>query len=139
MLPFERTFGRSARGFSIRSAEMLPKLVLLLQELGVRTQWAVIGSKRPEFFKLTKQIHNLIHGEGNPKLTDEDHDLYDEVSRANAEELRSHLGPEDILAIHDPQPLGAGTARVNWRRSTGGKDALWYLIWPIAASEQGPG
>jgi trehalose synthase len=89
-------------------AEMLPMQVLLLRELGVDTHWAVIGSNKPEFFKLTKRLHNLIHGEGDPELNPADRALYDEVNRNNAEQLRAHLKPGDILIIHDPQPLGAG-------------------------------
>ena len=52
-------------------AEMLPKVVALLRELGVPTEWAVMGSREPEFFVLTKRLHNLIHGEGDPLLTEE--------------------------------------------------------------------
>lgn len=89
-------------------AEMLPMQVLLLRELGVDANWAVINSDQPEFFRLTKRVHNLIHGEGNPRLGPDEKSLYDEVSRANAAELRAHLRPDDILIIHDPQPLGAG-------------------------------
>lgn len=96
----------SANGGGV--AEMLPTLVLLLRELGVETNWAVISSGKPQFFKLTKRLHNLIHGHGDPDLGPEDKSLYDEISRANAEQLREHLKPNDILVIHDPQPLGAG-------------------------------
>ncbi len=34
-------------------AEMLPKLVGILQELGIETRWAVMGSEDPAFFRLT--------------------------------------------------------------------------------------
>jgi trehalose synthase len=89
-------------------AEMLPMQVVLLRELGVEANWAVIGSNKPEFFKVTKRLHNLIHGEGDPELSPEDKALYDEVSRDNAEQLGPHLKPGDVLITHDPQPLGAG-------------------------------
>jgi trehalose synthase len=89
-------------------AEMLPMKVLLLRSLGVDAKWAVIGSDKPDFFKLTKRLHNLIHGEGDPRLGPADKALYDEVSRANAAALRAHLKPNDMLVVHDPQPLGAG-------------------------------
>lgn len=89
-------------------AEMLPKMVMLLQELGIRTQWAVIGGDDAHFFKFTKRIHNLIHGEGTPEITSDERDLFDSVSRAHANALRSHLGSDDILVVHDPQPIGAG-------------------------------
>jgi trehalose synthase len=89
-------------------AEMLPMQVMLLCELGVDAHWAVMDSDQPEFFRLTKRLHNLIHGEGDADLGPADKALYDEVSRANANQLRAHLKPHDMLIIHDPQPLGAG-------------------------------
>jgi len=89
-------------------AEMLPKLVSLLNELGLHTEWLVMGTDRPEFFDLTKRIHNLIHGAGDPSLTDDDRQLYATVSSENAAELKCRLRPDDILLIHDPQPLGMG-------------------------------
>ena len=42
-------------------AEMLPKLVSLLNECGLPTEWVVMGSDEPRFFQLTKRLHNLIH------------------------------------------------------------------------------
>ncbi len=89
-------------------AEMLPRLVSLLNELGLPTEWVVMGSDDPDFFDLTKRIHNLIHGCGDPRLTDDDAALYAAVSSENAAELKARIGPEDILVIHDPQPLGMG-------------------------------
>lgn len=89
-------------------AEMLPMQVLLLRALGVNAHWAVMTTSRGEFFKLTKRLHNLIHGKGDPALTPADKHLYDEVSNATARELRAQVGKEDILIVHDPQPLGAG-------------------------------
>jgi len=89
-------------------AEMLPRVVGLLNELGVRTRWAVIGSDRADFFSLTKHIHNLIHGSGDPALSEQDRALYDQVSRSLADELAPQIAPNDVLAVHDPQPAGMG-------------------------------
>jgi len=89
-------------------AEMLPRMVLLLNELGITAHWAVLASARPEFFRLTKRLHNLIHGQGDHELQAEDARLYAEISRGFAEDLRAHLQPDDLLIVHDPQPLGAG-------------------------------
>ena len=89
-------------------AEMLPKMVTLLNELGLPTRWLVIETDRPEFFALTKRIHNMIHGEGHRRLSSADRQLYDAVSQENASKLEPLLGPEDIIVIHDPQPLGVG-------------------------------
>jgi trehalose synthase len=86
-------------------AEMLPPIVSLLRDLGVRAEWIVIGSTEPAFFGLTKRIHNLIHGTGDPELTEADRALYERVNRANADALRELLAPGDLLVVHDPQPL----------------------------------
>lgn len=128
-------------------AEMLPMQVLLLRELGVEAHWAVIGSDQPAFFKLTKRLHNLIHGEGDPRLTSADKALYDQVSQTNAELIRHRLRSNDILVIHDPQPLGAGalaaremTFRTVWRCHIGLDEqnaatrAAWGFLKPYAES-----
>jgi trehalose synthase len=59
-------------------------------------------------FVLTKRLHNLIHGHGDPLLTEDEHTLYAAVSAENAGAMKRRLGREDILVIHDPQPLGMG-------------------------------
>src|SRR5690606_7470050 len=53
----------AARGGGV--AELLPPLLALLRELGVEANWLVMESDEPAFFRLTKQLHNLIHGEGD--------------------------------------------------------------------------
>ena len=68
-------------------AEMLPQMITLLTGLGLPTRWAVLGSDRPEFFSLTKRLHNLMHGDGDPGLTNEDRELFESVSRQNAAAL----------------------------------------------------
>jgi trehalose synthase len=86
-------------------AEMLLHLVPLLRDLGVRTEWVVIGSRDPAFFTLTKRIHNLIHGAGDPDLGKAERELFERVNRENAEELKALVRPGDLLMVHDPQPL----------------------------------
>jgi trehalose synthase len=89
-------------------AEMLPTMICLLRDLGVDVQWIVMETERPAFFPLTKRIHNLIHGAGDPELGSDDAELYAAVSRENADAMRERVKPGDVLVIHDPQPLGAG-------------------------------
>lgn len=86
-------------------AEMLPTMIALLRELGVRTEWVVIETDRPAFFDVTKRIHNLIHGVGEPKFDDADRAVMEDVNRANADQLREWMADGDILAVHDPQPM----------------------------------
>ena len=89
-------------------AEMLPKVVSILRELGVSTEWAVIVSEEDRFFQLTKHIHNLIHGTGDPHLSDDDWALYRSVSEEMADRLARRVEPGDPVVVHDPQPLGTG-------------------------------
>ena len=78
-------------------AEMMPRMITIFRELGVDVRWAVIGSDNPDFFRLTKRLHNLIHGSGDPALTAADRAVYEAVSRENADALR----PGDLLVVHD--------------------------------------
>jgi trehalose synthase len=89
-------------------AEMLPPLLTIMRELGIDAHWLVIEAHDPEFFRLTKNLHNLIHGVGEPHLGKTDREVYDRVSAENAAAMEEHLRPGDILVIHDPQPLGVG-------------------------------
>lgn len=86
-------------------AELLPPMISLMRDLGVRTEWVVLGADDPAFFALTKHIHNLVHGIGDPRLDESARALFERVNRANAEELRARLRPGDVLVVHDPQPL----------------------------------
>lgn len=89
-------------------AELLPPLLSLMRELGIDANWLVMETGTPEFFQLTKRLHNLIHGQGDVQLRPEDRELYDRVSRDTAEAISSRIAPQDILVAHDPQPMGAG-------------------------------
>ncbi|AKU97259.1 Trehalose synthase [Labilithrix luteola] len=89
-------------------AEMMPKLVSLLDEVGVPCRWGIIGADRAEFFALTKRIHNMIHGQASGPLDAHDRALFEGVNRRNADELAKHIAPGDVIVIHDPQPLGLG-------------------------------
>ncbi len=89
-------------------AEMLPKSVSMLRELGVDCHWAVMGSENPAFFTFTKRLHNMIHGVDVPAPTATEGELYLETSRENAEELARRVGPEDVIVTHDPQALAVG-------------------------------
>jgi trehalose synthase len=86
-------------------SEMLPGMVSHLRELGFAVEWVVIEAEDDYFFPLTKRIHNLIHGNGEAGLTEEDRSVFEATSRANATELRELLRDGDILAVHDPQPM----------------------------------
>ena len=93
-------------------AEILHRLVPLLNELGVPTTWEVMpGDAR--FYEITKTIHNTLHG-GPGALTEEDMRHYFEVNRRAAEQLALD---GDLVLIHDPQPAAlAGLRRAPGQR-----------------------
>jgi trehalose synthase len=102
-------------------SEMLPGMIAHLRELGIATEWAVIESGDPAFFKLTKRIHNLLHGGGEPGLGQADRELYEAVNAANAEHLLDFIDDGDVLVVHDPQPLPLARMLSRERRLT----AIW--------------
>jgi trehalose synthase len=83
-------------------AEILAKLVPLMEDLGIDTKWEVITGN-DEFYKCTKGFHNGLQGNvvNIPKVLLEN---FEEVNRQNAETLRPQLEDADIVIIHDPQP-----------------------------------
>jgi trehalose synthase len=80
-------------------AEILHRVVVILNELGVPTRWEVMEGDLP-FFNVTKKMHNSLHGHGAP-LTAEDRDVYRERNRLEARRLALDA---DFVLIHDPQP-----------------------------------
>jgi trehalose synthase len=80
-------------------AEILQRMIPILEELGIDARWEVItGDER--FFDITKKIHNAL--QGNPeKITEEMWVYHREVNRRNAEKLDLDA---DAVLIHDPQP-----------------------------------
>lgn len=87
-------------------AEILTRVVPLLNELGLATRWDVITGG-DLFFHVTKAFHNALHGAGfggPPEWFD--------VFLATNEENRHRLDfPEDFVVIHDPQPVALVDAR----------------------------
>ncbi|MGQ9508574.1 MAG: glycosyltransferase [Thermodesulfobacteriota bacterium] len=81
-------------------AEILHRLVPLLNEIGIQTQWEVIKGGE-DFFAVTKKVHNALHGESIP-LTPRMKEIFLEVNREN---LKSTNLDQDVIVIHDPQPI----------------------------------
>ncbi|HEX3112088.1 MAG TPA: glycosyltransferase, partial [Candidatus Eisenbacteria bacterium] len=80
-------------------AEILHRVVVILNELGIETSWEVMEGDE-HFFGVTKKMHNALHGHTQP-LTDEDREVYHERTRMEAERLALD---GDLILIHDPQP-----------------------------------
>ena len=84
-------------------AEILHKMVPLMQELGIETSWEVVKGN-PDFYTCTKGFHNAL--QGNPVSISENLlRIFEKTNQENAEILREKLQPADVVIIHDPQPL----------------------------------
>jgi trehalose synthase len=88
-------------------AEMLRSLVGYARGAGIDCRWAVIKGSE-EFFKLTKRVHNALHGAfSDGSLLGEHERLeYERICAANASELLAELSENDVIVLHDPQTLG---------------------------------
>jgi trehalose synthase len=80
-------------------AEILQRMIPILQEIGIAARWDVIeGDER--FFDITKKIHNAL--QGNPeKITRDMWRYHMQVNRRNAAKMDLEA---DAVLIHDPQP-----------------------------------
>jgi trehalose synthase len=87
--------------------ELLRPLVGYARGAGVDTRWVVIEGT-PEFFAVTKRIHNRLHGaEGDGGALDERARLvYESVLESNAAAFPGDVRSGDVVIIHDPQPAG---------------------------------
>jgi trehalose synthase len=89
-------------------AEMLIRIVPLIQELELNIRWDVITGG-DEFFAVTKAFHNALHG-GTYDMPDESFQTF----LAYTEQNRSRMQfDRDFTIIHDPQPAALIEARVN--------------------------
>src|SRR4051795_408874 len=102
--------------------ELLLPLIGYAEGAGVDARWTVIKGN-PDFFKVTKRIHNHLHGfEGDGgELGEEERKIYEGALEENARELADMVRKDDVVILHDPQtagligPLKRTCARVIWR------------------------
>jgi trehalose synthase len=124
-------------------AEMLRSLIAYARGAGVDARWLVIEGN-PEFFRVTKRLHNRLHGvpgDGG-RLGTREHEIYEAVARENAESIVPLIAPGDIVLLHDPQtagmtaPLIEAGAHVVWRCHVGRDDpnrlarSAWHFLRP---------
>jgi trehalose synthase len=127
-------------------AEMLQTLLAYVRGVGVDTRWLVLSGS-PDFFVITKRIHNVLHGEpgdGGP-LGGVEHAVVAETLRSNLDEMACLVRPGDVVVLHDPQTAGMvgrlrGTgAKVVWRCHIGRDtpnaltDEGWAFLRPLIA------
>ncbi len=108
-----RTFGdrtvwhvnATAQGGGV--AEMLQVLLAYGTGADVPNRWLVLDAD-PEFFAITKRIHNLLHGSPGDGggLGDAEHAHYRAVLAANLHDMLGLITPGDLVVLHDPQTAG---------------------------------
>jgi trehalose synthase len=114
----------TARGGGV--AEMLRSLIAWSRGAGVDARWVVIEGE-PEFFRITKRIHNNLHGAAGDggDLGDRERTVYEAALKENARDLADAVSPGDVVIVHDPQTAGlvgevaATGATVVWRCHVG--------------------
>jgi trehalose synthase len=99
----------TARGGGV--VELLRPLLSYARGAGVDARWLVIGGT-PEFFTITKRIHNRLHGaDGDGGALDDDaQSTYEAVLAANVEGFAGRVREGDVVILHDPQTAGMATA-----------------------------
>jgi trehalose synthase len=130
-------------------AEMLQVLVGYVKDVGISIRWSVISGDA-EFFALTKNLHNHLHGDaGSGPLTQASAGHYRQILAANAIELIEQIQPGDLVLLHDPQtagltaPLRGAGARVVWRSHIGvdweddATRAGWAFLAPYLTAAEG--
>jgi trehalose synthase len=81
-------------------AEMLSSLTLLMNSLGLRTEWRVIQGTA-DFFSITKKMHNALQG-AKIDLSSIKKEIFEQVIYENS--VRNFLD-HDFIIVHDPQPI----------------------------------
>jgi trehalose synthase len=124
-------------------AEMLQTLLGYSRGAGVDARWLVMAGD-PEFFRLTKRMHNFFHGnpgDGGP-LGEAERAKFEDVAATNGQELAAMVRAGDIVLVHDPQPAGLVPvlksigAAVVWRSHIGidtsneYTEAAWSFVRP---------
>ncbi len=87
-------------------AEVLNRLVPILQELGLAIRWQVITGG-DDFFEITKAFHNALHG-GSYDKPPESFEIFLAYNEQNRTRLRLEA---EFIVIHDPQPMALINAR----------------------------
>jgi len=81
-------------------AETISSLTLLMNSLGLRTEWRV-SQGTADFFSITKKMHNALQG-GEIDLSSIKKEIYEQVIYENS--VRNFL-EHDFVIVHDPHPL----------------------------------
>ncbi len=81
-------------------AEILNSLIILMNDLGIKTDWRVLHGDL-DFFTITKKFHNALQGD-KINLSNKKKEIYYINNVNNA--IFTHIN-HDFVVVHDPQPL----------------------------------
>jgi len=81
-------------------AEILNSLIILMNDIGIKTDWRVLHGDL-DFFTITKKFHNALQGE-KINLSSKKKEIYYINNVNNA--IFTHIN-HDFIIVHDPQPL----------------------------------
>lgn len=127
-------------------AEMLRTLLSYIAGVGFDAHWGVISGDN-DFFKITKRIHNFVHG--NPgdggELGWQQRNAYHRTIYANVPSLIDKIPRGSVVILHDPQtaglvdPLQRHGCVVLWRCHIGTEvvndytEAAWNFLEPFVS------
>jgi trehalose synthase len=88
-------------------AEMLHTALAYTRGAGVDARWVVIRAQ-PDFFTITKRIHNQLHGFAGDGggLGPAERAVYERTAAFNGTELAALVRAGDLVILHDPQTAG---------------------------------
>lgn len=89
----------NATAFGGGVAELLSSVVPLMSDLGMDCEWRVLDAP-PEFFQVTKKIHNALQG-AEVSWSDNEAETWRATNRLNARLLSDSW---DYVVVHDAQP-----------------------------------
>lgn len=93
-------------------AEILHRLVPMIEELGIKARWDVL-SGTDAFYRTTKSFHNALQGTRQHISPD----MYEAYLACNRENMATMDLDADVVMIHDPQPaplIGNRKAGQKW-------------------------
>lgn len=99
-------------------AEILHRMIPLLQDLGIDARWEVIEGDA-KFYDFTKKTHNALQG-NKEHFTKKMWDYYYEINLKNRKNLDLNA---DAVLIHDPQPAPLIDFR---RKSSRSGNNVWF-------------
>lgn len=132
----------TARGGGV--AEMLQTLLGFVRGVHVDTRWMVLSGS-PEFFGVTKRVHNMLHGEPGDggALGPDEYGVLAAALAPDIEELSGQVRAGDVVVLHDPQTAGLVAAmqslgaHVVWRCHVGRdvpnelSESAWTFLRPL--------